>query len=1015
MIGPEDSLVLVSRREPSTPSTRALRRSGTTRHVAGVVLVFRDVTERRRTQEALEEANRNKDEFLALLAHELRNPLAPIRNSLQVMRLAGDNSEVLTRVRGIMERQLGHMVRLVDDLLDVSRITRGKVELRWARLDVSQVIETALETSRPVIEASAHRLVVKLPPEGLRLDGDLTRLAQVVSNLLNNAAKYTPAGGNIELTVERQGREGVITVRDDGIGIPPDMLSQVFDMFTQVDRNRDRAQGGLGIGLTLVRKLVEMHGGIALARSEGEGKGSEFVIRLPLATDDLGMDGRDGDARISGTVNPPRRRILVVDDNQDSASSLAMLLRIMGNEVRMAADGMAALELAPAFRPDVVLLDIGMPGMSGHEVARRMRLMPELKDAMFDRPDRLGPGRRPAAIRRVGLRGPPGQAHRPGRAGRVAAETTREAGRRGTRSPTSLKRERRIARSSNAPSLATSGLWIALDAAGHGGSLLLDNRVTACDVEFAFDKFSTCPTSTRPAASCTDRRSRPAATVQHPPPDRRPGSCVRIDGGFSMNRKTEVAVLALGAALLACAPARGRHAADRQHQPGGRPARGGERGHDRRGEPRGQSPSRRAGRVPGGAGGSQAEQRRRLDGQAHRRIPRWRSGSTRSGSRPTTGSRTPSCSPSASSPRSPRRKTTAPSRPPRPCPRSRWSSRARPRAMMSITSSSRARKGQVIVVDAQCARIGSGVDPTIRLTTAGSSRRFVASADDSPGLLTDARLVAELPEDTDYVVEISDSRYQGGGRPVYRLVIGPVPMAEEIYPAGRPRGRDRGAGAARGDAGRDEDRRVDHRPGRRLARSIFPRISSRDARLSAWPPGRCSTSSRCIPWPSPRCPSSASRPIPRPDPSGRRPPWSSTAGSTRPATRIASSLAVTAGQRLHVAVEAYEDGSALDGVLQVQGANGAVIANADDTPIPRYRRQPAGMAGTELVSPDPSLDLTVPGGTTEITLVLRDLEGRGGVGFPYRIVVTPIVPTFEPEPERAPGEHPQGRDRRGPR
>ena len=206
------------------------------------------MTERRRTQEALEEANRNKDEFLALLAHELRNPLAPIRNSLQVMRLAGDNSEVLTRVRGIMERQLGHMVRLVDDLLDVSRITRGKVELRWARLDVSQVIETALETSRPVIEASAHRLVVKLPPEGLRMDGDLTRLAQVVSNLLNNAAKYTPAGGNIELTVERQGREGVITVRDDGIGIPPDMLSQVFDMFTQVDRNRDRRRGGWASG-----------------------------------------------------------------------------------------------------------------------------------------------------------------------------------------------------------------------------------------------------------------------------------------------------------------------------------------------------------------------------------------------------------------------------------------------------------------------------------------------------------------------------------------------------------------------------------------------------------------------------------------------------------------------------------------------------------------------------------------------------------------------------------------------
>jgi PAS domain S-box-containing protein len=342
-----------------------------------------DVTERRRAEEALEQANRKKDKFLAVLAHELRNPLAPIRNALQVMRLAGRDGEVLGRVRGIMERQLGHMVRLVDDLLDVSRINHGKVELRTTRLDVSQVIESALETSRPAIDAAGHRLVVKLPPEGLRLSGDLTRLAQVVSNLLNNAAKYTPSGGNIELAVERQGREAAIAVRDDGIGMPPDMLPVIFDMFTQVDRDPERSQGGLGLGLTLVRKLVEMHGGTVEARSEGEGKGSEFVIRLPLLLDDAGRDGIDAVAPRFAPAHPPGRRILVVDDSRDSASSLAMLLGAMGNEVEVAGDGYSALALAPDFRPDVVLLDIGMPGMSGYEVARRMRQIPELRDAVM--------------------------------------------------------------------------------------------------------------------------------------------------------------------------------------------------------------------------------------------------------------------------------------------------------------------------------------------------------------------------------------------------------------------------------------------------------------------------------------------------------------------------------------------------------------------------------------------------------------------------------------------------------
>jgi PAS domain S-box-containing protein len=359
-------------------------------HVAGAVLTFRDITERRRLErelrvraDELTAADRKKDEFLAMLAHELRNPLAPIGNALQILRVARDDGATFAQVQGILDRQLGQMVRLVDDLLDVSRISRGKIDLRTERLEVARVVESALETSRPLLEEAKHELTVRVPPQPLCIVGDSTRLAQVLSNLLNNSAKYTPAGGQIGLTVERQDRHVAIRVRDNGVGIPADMLPGVFELFTQDDRSLHRAQGGLGIGLTLARRLVEMHGGTIEAHSAGEGTGSEFVVRLPLASDDAKPppDGaREGGA---AAARPPARHVLVVDDNQDSAESLGTLLKLLGHEVRTAHDGPSALETAREFRPEVVLLDIGMPGMNGYDVARRMRTMPEVRDALL--------------------------------------------------------------------------------------------------------------------------------------------------------------------------------------------------------------------------------------------------------------------------------------------------------------------------------------------------------------------------------------------------------------------------------------------------------------------------------------------------------------------------------------------------------------------------------------------------------------------------------------------------------
>jgi signal transduction histidine kinase/FixJ family two-component response regulator len=330
--------------------------------------------ERIRLIRELKDADRRKDEFLATLAHELRNPLAPIRNSLDVMRLASSEPNVIEQARIMMERQLGHMVRLIDDLLDVSRITRGKLELRKERTELATVVNTAVETTRPLIQSAGHALTVSLPPKPVYLDADPVRMAQVFSNLLNNGAKYMERGGRLWLTAELAGDELSVSVRDAGIGIPRDALAAVFDMFAQVDQSLERAQGGLGIGLTLVKRLVEMHGGRVEARSEGVGKGSEFIVRLPVAAPAGAAQSSVRENRLAR--HNGSRRILIADDNRDSAESMGMLLQLMGNEVRMVHDGMAAVEEAAVFLPEIVLLDIGMPRMSGYEVARRIRAEP---------------------------------------------------------------------------------------------------------------------------------------------------------------------------------------------------------------------------------------------------------------------------------------------------------------------------------------------------------------------------------------------------------------------------------------------------------------------------------------------------------------------------------------------------------------------------------------------------------------------------------------------------------------
>lgn len=331
-----------------------------------------DIRRLKQAELALKDADRRKDEFLATLAHELRNPLAPIRNSVQVLQLKGSTDPDLHWGCEVIERQMVQMTRLIDDLLDVSRISRNKLELRRERVELPAVIQAAVETSRPLIEQAEHILTVTLPTEPIYLDADLTRLAQVFLNLLNNAAKYSENGSEISVTAGRDGDDVVVSVKDNGVGIPPEMLPKIFEMFTQVDQSLERSQGGLGIGLTLVKQLVEMHGGKVSAVSQGLDMGSEFIVRLPISPEPAGS-GENTTDEGSRPISTERLRILVVDDNRDSAISMGMMLEILGHGVRIAYDGEAAVAAADDFHPDLMLLDIGLPKINGYEVCRQVR------------------------------------------------------------------------------------------------------------------------------------------------------------------------------------------------------------------------------------------------------------------------------------------------------------------------------------------------------------------------------------------------------------------------------------------------------------------------------------------------------------------------------------------------------------------------------------------------------------------------------------------------------------------
>jgi PAS domain S-box-containing protein len=366
-----DCVVRVRRRD--TGLSRILSHNGRiVRQERGrpfAILTFRDVTKMIEAEEALRAADRRKDEFLATLAHELRNPLAPIRNAVQILKTKGPTDPTLMWGRDVIDRQVRHMARLLEDLLDVSRISRDKLELRRERVDIASVVDVAIETSRPAIDAGHHRLTVSVPPTPIFVDADPVRLAQVFANLLNNAAKYTPDQGNIALTVEPRDDRVVVSVKDDGIGISADMLPRVFELFSQAAPAASRAQGGLGIGLSLVKGIVRLHGGTVTARSEGPGRGSELVVELPANVPPSSREAPEA-AKATG---PLKDRVLVVDDNADSADTLAALLELLGCDVKTAYGGEQALALADTFRPTVVLLDIGMPGLSGYEVCQRLR------------------------------------------------------------------------------------------------------------------------------------------------------------------------------------------------------------------------------------------------------------------------------------------------------------------------------------------------------------------------------------------------------------------------------------------------------------------------------------------------------------------------------------------------------------------------------------------------------------------------------------------------------------------
>jgi len=350
-------------------------------NVIGASKIARDMSERKRLEDSLRklasdlsEADRRKNEFLAMLAHELRNPLAPMSNMLEVLKHSGNNGEVVKQAHDTIERQLAQLVRLVDDLLDLNRITYDRLELRRSDVELAMVVQQAVEVARPLIDAAGQKLTINLPDEAIYLNADRARLAQVFGNLLNNSCKYTRPNGAISLSARRNGNnEVLVSVRDDGAGIPPDKIDSIFDMFMQVDRSSDRSQSGLGIGLTLVKRLVEMHGGSIEARSAGEGQGSEFVVQLPMIDKPAVVSSRVSDVAAEPTS---QRRILIVDDNVDSADSLAMLLEITGNQTYLAHDGVEAIESIEKYRPEVVLLDIGLPKLDGHEVCRRVREQP---------------------------------------------------------------------------------------------------------------------------------------------------------------------------------------------------------------------------------------------------------------------------------------------------------------------------------------------------------------------------------------------------------------------------------------------------------------------------------------------------------------------------------------------------------------------------------------------------------------------------------------------------------------
>ncbi len=347
----------------------------------GVVLTLTDITERKSVEEALELADRRKNEFLAILAHELRNPLAPISNSVSILAAGKLSPEVRDRAVVLMDRQVKQMVRLVDDLMDVSRITRGKVELKTERVRLADIVSGAVETSQPLIEQFNHTLNVDLPEQPIWLDADITRLTQIFSNLLNNAAKYSEAKGSIAVSARVEGDRVRVDISDRGIGIRPEMIGRIFDMFAQVDGSLERAHGGLGVGLTLVKTLVEMHGGTISVHSDGPGQGSTFTVDLPLAV--TAEDTATPAAESKDSTATSGLRIMIVEDNEALAQTTGWLVEMLGHDYRLAHSGREALDNALDYSPQVMMLDIGLPGMNGYDLCRELRQMPGLKDTIF--------------------------------------------------------------------------------------------------------------------------------------------------------------------------------------------------------------------------------------------------------------------------------------------------------------------------------------------------------------------------------------------------------------------------------------------------------------------------------------------------------------------------------------------------------------------------------------------------------------------------------------------------------